>query len=650
MTNIKKLFFIGYLTIVSFSLSIAQTNTYILNGAAQQNTCNCYTLTPAIQFQSGSVWNKNKIDLNTGFDFWFNVFLGCADDDGADGIAFILQPISTSVGNTGSGLGFAGVAPSIGITLDTYQNINPMEQPTNDPPYDHIAIQTNGNLVHGSDLAGPVPVSSTSDNVEDCKWHVLRISWDPGTKWLRSYFDGVLRVQVQVDMLKTIFNNDPNVYWGFTGATGGKVNLQQFCTALNPVFKTDLPNNAACENATVHFDNHSESFAPIVGYLWDFGDSTSTSQEMTPTHYYNQPGIYQVKLEVTGKDGCKNDSTKIITIGTKPVSNFTAYDTCLNAPLRIIDASTNSIGNISQWNWILNGSSTASGLQPHFDSVHAGTNQLQLSVTSEYGCTSASVIKTVILKDIPEVAYDIADGCANAVIPFKATQTDTKTNISKWHWGFGDTTTASTAIASHLYIIPATYNIQSWALADNGCSSDTLRKTLFINQSYAFAGNDTIIIKNLPYQLNGTGATGTIQWLPATDLTNANTFNPTAILQDDQTFELTVTTTEGCVAKDTVAIQVFKGSAIYVPNAFTPDNNGMNDLLKPKYIGIKKLEYFTIYNRWGQRVYTTNSMDTGWDGAQSGKPLTTGTYVWMLKATDIAGKVYQLKGTATLIR
>ena len=107
------------------------------------------------------------------------------------------------------------LVPSIGISLDTYQNL-----PHNDPAYDHISIQANGNIVHGSDLAGPIPASSISDNIEDCSWHVLRIKWDPVTYTLSTYFDGVFRLSTQTDLVATIFNNDPLVYWGFSGATG----------------------------------------------------------------------------------------------------------------------------------------------------------------------------------------------------------------------------------------------------------------------------------------------------------------------------------------------------------------------------------------------------------------------------------------------
>src|SRR5215831_18585572 len=108
-------YFLSFLFAASISkLSLSQ---YILNGSATQIRCNCYTLTTETKNQSGSVWNANKINLSNSFDFYFNVYLGCIDSTGADGITFILQPISTSIGAIGEGLGFEGVSPSVGISL-----------------------------------------------------------------------------------------------------------------------------------------------------------------------------------------------------------------------------------------------------------------------------------------------------------------------------------------------------------------------------------------------------------------------------------------------------------------------------------------------------------------------------------------------------
>src|SRR5687767_3140998 len=171
--NWRNLFIIAAWLFLFSCMPFISSSQYILNGNATQNTCNCYLLTqPAFQ-QSGSVWNSVKINLNNSFDFSFNVYLGCLDSTGADGIVFMLQPLSTNLGTSGGGMGFDGITPSIGVTLDTWQNSG-----YNDPYYDHISIQVNGNPTHGTDLAGPVTAANGNNNIEDCQWHIFRISWD----------------------------------------------------------------------------------------------------------------------------------------------------------------------------------------------------------------------------------------------------------------------------------------------------------------------------------------------------------------------------------------------------------------------------------------------------------------------------------------
>ncbi|MEO8821883.1 MAG: PKD domain-containing protein, partial [Ginsengibacter sp.] len=256
---------------------------YILNGDATKDSCNCYTLTQPINNQAGSVWQSKKINLLDSFDFSFKVFLGCTTT-GADGVVFILQPSSTSIGTVGEGLGFEGISSSIGISLDTYTNPD-----LNDPLYDHISIQANGIVKHGNDLAGPIPASSATNNIKDCQWHTFRIKWDPSTHILSTYFDGVFRLSVQKDIVSDLFNSNPVVFWGFSGSTGGFNNLQKICTPLNPDATTGLVNNTVCIGNSVLFSDSSVSYTTIQNYYWDFGDG-STSTEENPGHLYSQPG------------------------------------------------------------------------------------------------------------------------------------------------------------------------------------------------------------------------------------------------------------------------------------------------------------------------------------------------------------------------
>jgi gliding motility-associated-like protein len=599
--------------------------------------------------QSGSVWNETKMDLQQPFDFKFNVFLGCSDQ-GADGIAFILQTSPTSVGRTGSGLGFAGVSPSIGIALDTYQN-NDVSFPNNDlndPSYDHISIQANGQVRHGADLAEPVSASATSLNIEDCMWHVLRITWDPAAKDLKAYFDGVLRVEATVDLVNAIFRGNPSVYWGFSASTGGAVNEQKFCTALNPDFTTNFSNNGTCINTPISFTDQSLSFAPIASYYWEYGDGEKSTAAAPAPHQYSAPGYYKARLAITGLDGCKSDTIeKIITIGSVPAAGFSTTDICFRTAPQIRFTNTN-IG--TSYQWLIDGTEVSTAEMPDLTNVPAGAYTLERRVNSDFGCGNDAASQPFTVKPVPEVEPKLSmDQCIGVPALYRGVQNDNSTVIQQWGWNFGNGQRANLQDVSHAFARYGAYAVKLWATATNGCASDTISVIVSAHKATADAGRDTIVLNNVPFQLNGIGE-GTVRWQPAMGLSRDDILNPTGTITNDQAYELTVTSTKGCIAKDTIRLEVFKGSGVYVPTAFTPNGNGLNEVLRPGYKAIKKLSFFTIYNRWGQVVFTTTDPAKGWDGRHKGKLADTGTFIWMLRAEDVVGQVYNQKGTFVLIR
>ena len=205
-----------------FSSAYAQ---YAVNGSAFLSSPNCYTLTPALNSQAGSVWYTNQIDLTQPFELYAQIFLGC-NNGGADGMAFAFQSVSTSVGSFGGGLGYVGISPSIAVEFDTWQNGN-----SGDPANDHMAVISNGSVNHlaATNLAGPVNILTTGGNVEDCADHDLHISWNPAVDSLKVYFDCNLRLEYQGDIVANIFGGNPSVFWGFTAGTGAANNLHRFC-------------------------------------------------------------------------------------------------------------------------------------------------------------------------------------------------------------------------------------------------------------------------------------------------------------------------------------------------------------------------------------------------------------------------------------
>jgi hypothetical protein len=257
---------------------------YQVAGSTAQISCSCYRLTQPFGNQNGVVWNATLLDLSTSFDFSFSLFPGCVDA-GADGLVFTLQPNSPAqMGNGGGGIGYQGINPSLGIELDTYENVW-------DPVNDHIAVIRNGNVDHTSpdNLAGPVDALPSSANVEDCTYHVLRIVWNATSSTFTIYLDGNLRLTYTGNIVNTIFGGNPLVYWGFVASTGGSVNEHRVCTYSSADFTA--PNNfEVCVGDPLSFTDLSQSdLNQINSWLWDFGDNTNSSTQ-NPIHTFTTAG------------------------------------------------------------------------------------------------------------------------------------------------------------------------------------------------------------------------------------------------------------------------------------------------------------------------------------------------------------------------
>jgi gliding motility-associated-like protein len=169
-----------------------------------------------------------------------------------------------------------------------------------------------------------------------------------------------------------------------------------------------------------------------------------------------------------------------------------------------------------------------------------------------------------------------------------------------------------------------------------------------------FAGNDTLITINQPLQLNAIDVNNSgfinYTWSPSFGLNNALIKDPVAILNNNITYTVTAKTAEGCTAKDDIAIKVFAAPEIYVPNAFTPNKDGVNDLLRPILTGIKELKYFAVYNRYGQQIYITTVPGQGWNGLVKGEMQNTGAFVWIAEAVDYKGNILKRNGIALLVK
>ncbi|MBV9987359.1 MAG: gliding motility-associated C-terminal domain-containing protein [Chitinophagaceae bacterium] len=196
------------------------------------------------------------------------------------------------------------------------------------------------------------------------------------------------------------------------------------------------------------------------------------------------------------------------------------------------------------------------------------------------------------------------------------------------------------------YVLTATNNV--------GClkpKTDTIVVTV-IPPVNANAGHDTTVLPGQPVQLQASGGVD-YAWRPVTGLNNPFVDNPIATLDNTiDSIVYTVRVNDGaCYAEDQVTVHVLRsGSDILVPSGFTPNGDGKNDVIRPALFGISKFGYFSVYNRWGQLLYSTPEIGKGWDGNFAGIAQAPGTYVYQTLGYDLQGNRVYRKGTFVLIR
>lgn len=401
-------------TLLYFTTCFHGQAQFFLNGSTIATNDSCYQLTPALNGQAGSLWNGDKVDLNLSFEILADLFLGCEDLLGADGMVFGLQPVSTSIGGSGGDIGFGNVQPSLGVEFDTHQNLD-----FGDPVFDHITIIRDGVLNHimpEGALAGPVQANVDNPNIEDCEYHSLRITWDATTQTFSVYLDCDLRLTYTGDLTNEIFGGDPLVFWGFTSATGGLNNLHEVCFSYTS-FLDELVDQTICPGEGVQLEASGGT-----SYLWSPTTGLSDANIPNPIASPEETTLYTVEI----LDDCgipfyddvlvtvDNDQfTVSIAIDPNNTNQFPA-GTELN-----LSASVDPPGE-GNYTYSWSSSVNSSFSDPAADSTtvstsleQTGTETYTVVVTSEDGCVqeaSISIENLGVLYAVPNIFSPNGDG------------------------------------------------------------------------------------------------------------------------------------------------------------------------------------------------------------------------------------------------
>jgi gliding motility-associated-like protein len=270
------------------------------------------------------------------------------------------------------------------------------------------------------------------------------------------------------------------------------------------------------------------------------------------------------------------------------------------------------------------------------------------------GCATITTVKVkVIWKPIINAGNNIAI-CANESVFLKPSVTHKSGDSINYYWTPIDSLKTPTELNTLANPIASTwYTVKYVTKPAYGCDFTDSSKVKVIIQPKvkAFAGNDTIAVKGSPHKLRGTGGIN-YSWISPNGITITNPFSQNALitLNNDANVYLTVKDGVGCEAKDSIFIKVYEGPTYYIPNSFTPNGDGLNDVFRALPVGIANTTYFRVFNRLGQVMFETNQWLKGWDGTFKGIPQPSGTYVWIVSGVDKDNKKVEMNGTVNIVR
>ncbi len=401
-----------------------------------------------------------------------------------------------------------------------------------------------------------------------------------------------------------------------------------------------------CVNQPVTYTSIVISPDPVTYYSWTFSN-LATGNTPVMQNNYAAPGIYTAQLIVGTSFGCYDTVSSPITVNPSPFVN-TNPDMVI---CRGESAHLNATGGLT-YTWApFTGLSCTTCPNP----IASPLTSTQYVVTgyNSFGCAA----RDTILITVPQ-PFDIAATPATVMCIGQTRQLNA-TGAHSYIWSPA-TGLSATNIPNPVAnpVITTIYRVIGFDAYN--CFQDTAYVTVGVgNYPVVNVGRDTVTSTGTLLNLTPTVTNGPIalwNWSPSTDLSCANCPSPTATAKKDICYTVTATNLFGCSGSDTMCIRVFcEGSQVFVPNAFTPDGDGINDVLTVKAKGVKMVKTFRIFNRWGQLVFEKtnfppNADNFGWNGTVRGIPAPPDVYVYTCEVVCEDDTPYTYKGNVAILK
>jgi gliding motility-associated-like protein len=398
------------------------------------------------------------------------------------------------------------------------------------------------------------------------------------------------------------------------------------------------------------------------------GPSISTSSLKNPQVKYAKSDNYKVSLTITSKDGCVASLVQDFTVnGSIPKAAFefaNAAPYCGVKPVRLKNTSTVDFGNVTKleiyWDYTNNPTvketdeNPAPGkIYPHAypDPTAPKTYMIRMVAYSGGTACSDATSQTITVYPQPKAAFTVSASqlCFGDIISFTDKSYSGSAAVANWAWSLGGGDISTQQNPNKQFNDSGIFNVSLYFLNADGCISDTVTKelTVYPNPKLVLPHKITVLI-GAQVTLTPTYVYGnelSYLWTPPTYLSSDTALTPKAIPEDDITYRLKLTARGGCSVSDTIFIRVLKGPE--VPNAFSPNGDGINDTWRIKYLDGYPGATIDVYNRYGQIVYRSLGYDVEWNGTRNGNPLPVGTYYYIINPKN--GRQI-ITGSVTLIK
>ncbi len=443
-----------------------------------------------------------------------------------------------------------------------------------------------------------------------------------------------------------------------TGYGGCKDSVSANIHVLNPGNVTTLNYSPldACNELTVNF---SLSTIPNMKYTFHFGDGVmDTTMATSYTHFYKSPAFYSPYLMYIDNQGCLANvgGPQVKVIGAEPFFGLDRKKFCDSG---IVYFTNYTIGNdpVVTRTWDFgDGSPTTSVTDPAHNYQQPGLYLVSQSVTTQQGCAK-TITDTIRVYRTPD-PYIVADsiGCLNETLNLQGMLAVPDTGIT-WKWTPSNSNQPNISLN---FKNSGTYPISLQATNLLGCA-DTANTSVFVPEI------PQITVKEQPVIPVSTGVNLPVtygpevisyNWTPAKNLSCTDCPTPYANPKLTTTYTVTVADQYGCLNNaDVTVTTVCNGLNYFLPNTFSPNGDGVNDIFAPRGVGITRVNSMRIFNRWGEMVYermnfvaNDRTPGGGWDGNYKGKPASADVYIYIIEFVCENAAIVPVKGNVALVR